>query len=425
MGKNIIAAAFDFCDDFCQISTFDGIGKEPKSVSTIYNDKRYLIPSVIWIDELSEQMMFGDEAVRCAEKGNGIKVTDIVSALDKEEETEIEDKKYNSKQLFSKYVSYLFKVLYDNTKSVRPEYVAVTFENAVDRKMMDIIVDVMKENDISEDNLCVQTHTESFMYYVISQSSDIWSNDVALFDFGENYFKYRRMYIDKTRLPSIVRCEEQNLTELIPYEFLDNEDGKIMADDTLCRYVQEHFKEHIVSAAFITGSGFYKEWAEKSMGVICNKRRVFKGYNLFVKGACYAAMEKAGRVKYEHIKIMCGQRTDMTVSLVVGNDDNEKYVVMSEEGTNWYEAGAYTEVIVDGTDMLKFRVDSVSENIRKVYGIALDEFPDRPPRTTRLGISVKYNSPQECVIRVVDKGFGEFFKSSGKVIEEVISKEWR
>ena len=144
-----------------------------------------------------------------------------------------------------------------------------------------------------------------------------------------------------------------------------------------------------------------------------------------LKTSTDAAMEKAGRVKYEHIKIMCGQRTDMTVSLVVGNDDNEKYVVMSEEGTNWYEAGAYTEVIVDGADMLKFRVDSVSENIRKVYGIALDEFPDRPPRTTRLGISVKYNSPQECVIRVVDKGFGEFFKSSGKVIEEVISKEWR
>ena len=45
----------------------------------------------------------------------------------------------------------------------------------------------MKDNNVKEDKLCVQTHTESFMYYVLSQSKDIWANDVALFDFSENY----------------------------------------------------------------------------------------------------------------------------------------------------------------------------------------------------------------------------------------------
>ena len=418
MGKNIIAAAFDFCDDFCQISTFDGISQEPQSVSTIYNDKRYLIPAVIWVDDANGQMIFGDEAVRRSEKGIGTKVTSLISAVKNEDKFLISDKEYSGEELFGKYVGYLFKVLMENVKSNRPEYVAITLEEPADRKFMDILLRIMKDNNVEEDKLCVQTHTESFMYYVLSQSKDIWANDVALFDFSENYFKYRRMYIDKTKTPAIVRCEEEDLTESVPYEFLDNEAGKAMADETLQKFVEEHFREHIISAAFLTGSGFYKEWAEKSMALICSRRRVFKGYNLFVKGACYAAMEKAGRVRYDRIRIMCGQRTEITVSLVAGTEEDEKKIVMSEEGTNWYEAGAYTEVIVDGADMLKFQVDSVSKSIRKMYGISLEEFPKRPPRTTRLGIAVRYDEPHKCVITVEDKGFGELFKSSGKIIEE-------
>lgn len=423
MGKNIVAAAIDLSDDFSQVSIYDGKNIEPQSVSTIYNDKRYLIPSVIWINDVNGQMFFGDEAVRRNEKGNGVKVSRLVTSFDNEEKVEVGEKEYTSEELLSKYIEFLIEIIRANGKNSVPQYIAVTLENPADSRMMELVFEVMKRNRINKQNVSIQTHTESFMYYVVSQSNDIWAKDVALFDFNEYYFKYRRMYVDRTKTQNVVRCEETELTYKIPYECLDEENGKAIADETLASFVQGQFGSHNVSAAFLTGSGFYKEWAEKTMPIICNRRRVFKGYNLFVKGACYAAMEKAGRIKYDNVYIMSSQRTGYSVALLAGETDKEKPITLSHEGVNWYEAGAYTECILDDVEMIKFQVDSVADGTRKIYGISLEDFPERPPRTTRVGVRVKYLKPQECTISIIDKGFGDLFKSSGIVIEEKIISE--
>ena len=47
----------------------------------------------------------------------------------------------------------------------------------------------------------------------------------------------------------------------------------------------------------------------------------------------------------------------------------------------------------------------------------LPGLPQRPNRTTRLSISLRYISAEECCITVKDLGFGEIYKSSEKVWE--------
>ncbi|MGYP000098079688 len=46
--------------------------------------------------------------------------------------------------------------------------------------------------------------------------------------------------------------------------------------------------------------------------------------------------------------------------------------------------------------------------------MALPGLPERPERTTRLGVNLQYTSQDECRVTVKDLGFGEMFPSSGK-----------
>ena len=52
--------------------------------------------------------------------------------------------------------------------------------------------------------------------------------------------------------------------------------------------------------------------------------------------------------------------------------------------------------------------------------MALDGLPERPNRTTRLALTLKYVSPKECEVTVRDLGFGEMYPFSGKVWKELV-----
>ena len=45
----------------------------------------------------------------------------------------------------------------------------------------------------------------------------------------------------------------------------------------------------MVTTIYVTGKGFDQRWATDALKELCNGRRVFRGQNLFNKGAAYAA----------------------------------------------------------------------------------------------------------------------------------------
>ena len=66
------------------------------------------------------------------------------------------------------------------------------------------------------------------------------------------------------------------------------------------------------------------------------------------------------------------------------------------------------------TKELVFIVDTMGEAKEKRIAMALPGLPERPERTTRLGVNLQYTSQDECRVTVKDLGFGEMFPSSGK-----------
>ena len=55
--------------------------------------------------------------------------------------------------------------------------------------------------------------------------------------------------------------------------------------------MDEELNEHVISAVYFSGEGFYSGDWKNTLKKTCNNRRVFKGNNLIVKGAVYGAKE--------------------------------------------------------------------------------------------------------------------------------------
>ena len=107
---------------------------------------------------------------------------------------------------------------------------------------------------------------------------------LCIFDFNGEHFFYKRLSPVRGKKEKIIEVSDMDLSGIISMDMLYDNDSRQRADNTLCDFIIEEFRKHITSAVFLTGVGFYKDWAANSLAEMCNiKRRVFKGYNLYVQ----------------------------------------------------------------------------------------------------------------------------------------------
>ena len=98
----------------------------------------------------------------------------------------------------------------------------------------------------------------------------------------------------------------------------------------------------------------------------------------------------------------------------------KKKLVLAAEGGNWYETKSMVDVILDDMDSLFLTVTKHGEKEGRMVEIPLHEFPKRPNRTTRISVILTFTSERDVTVRVVDRGFGEFFPSENAMIKREI-----
>ena len=261
----------------------------------------------------------------------------------------------------------------------------------------------------------LQDYGESFYYYILSQRRETWNRSVAWYAFTPKSVSFRKMTLDGSSKPVVVKLEEPVETEL-------PEEGE-KRDSEFCKFVQKTLGKDLFSSIQITGEGFSQDWAVQSVKILCfQKRRVFYGNNLFAKGACAAGKEKL------EDKVLKGYRflSDSLVMADVGMEmrvmGSPAYYPLIENGNNWYDCHASCELILDNTEELVFIISTFDRPEKRRVGMMLPGIPHRPNKTTRLSLELHYVSQKECRVTVRDLGFGEMFPSSGKVWTETV--EW-
>ena len=81
------------------------------------------------------------------------------------------------------------------------------------------------------------------------------------------------------------------------------------------------------------------------------------------------------------------------------------------------------EILLDEGKELVLYARSMRGGETSSYTIVLKGLPERPVKTTRLRISLAYQSAKVCKVTVKDMGFGEFFPSSGLIWESMLDME--
>ena len=406
MSKVIHAAGIDLTDEYAQISYILSGETEPVSLTINPEDKSYLIPASLYYRKENDTWYVGDEAVFNSE-------TDKKAAYIFDR-----DVKYDNEKM-TKYLELLIKLLKE-TLDANIEGVICVSEEDCDLESTGCIYSAMKNLGYDDEGMRVINHDEAFIYYTINQKKELWVNDVLLFDFTKKHFKYRRFHEAKGRTPAVITVSCEDYSDDIYYKLIDTELGRLKADKLFTDIAIRELKSHIVCTTFLTGSGFYRAWGEEAIHEMCERRKVFKGYNLYVKGACFAALKKYDNTMQKKHIFQCKGRTIADVGLLISNQGKNMVIALSQSGTNWYEAGAEAECIIDNAEGINLVIVTAKDGKSYDKFISLKDFPERPNKTTRVKITLGYKNDTDFEVIVKDMGFGELFKASGMTVRETV-----
>lgn len=402
----------DIGKEYTQICYYDRKAEEARSLSMKVGASQYEAPGCICYRSVQKDYCVGLEAEYFAREKGGIMVGNIYDICRKEEAVQVAGEERKPAELFSHFLREILKFLgiQDIVKNTKCLCITSPELNAVQVRSYQ---EACSLAGFPEEKYMLMDYGESFYYYALGQKRETWNRSVGWYAFSGDTVDFRKLTINGASRPVLVKLEDPVSTKLDP----ENE----IRDVEFCRFVSKTLGKELFSSVQITGKGFDQQWAQQSVKILCHQgRKVFYGNNLFAKGACIAVKDRLEDRKLKGYRYL----SDSLVVADVGMDmrvmGSPAYYPLIEGGSNWYECSAGCELILDDTKELVFTVSLPDETEKKRVAMALDGLPERPNRTTRLALTLKYVSPKECEVTVRDLGFGEMYPSSGKVWKELV-----
>lgn len=289
----------------------------------------------------------------------------------------------------------------------------VTARN-VTQEFAQIIYEALEKIGIGKERAFVAGYKQSFLYYVLYQKKDIWVHDVGLFDYYNRHLTYYQMHVDSAKKPKLVGVNEKDYSDAI--EFPDSDDGYQASVIENIIYGAVH--KQLLSTLFMTGDGFEGSWADAVFRKLCIGRRLFKGQNLYVSGACFAAREIAETPRLENYLLLDDEMIKNQVWIKAYADAGEQEIVLAKAGTPWYLVDEEVDIIPDGDNEILLMVRNVFHQGEKQFLLDLEPVLTRVDRHCRIGMRIRFSSPDTCVVTLKDKGFGEFFPTSHRIWEK-------
>lgn len=381
MSRTIIGLDLD--REFSQISFYSERNMEPETVSITENKDKYLIPTPEDLFKLTEEAM---------ELG-------IMSLAN----------------FLKTCISFV-----RSAKDMQQVYMMVTMKE-VREPWIEAVKNACEMLGMERDHVWLQTHRESFFCYTLNQKRDLWSHQVALFEYEESSISAYMLNVDYGTKPALVTVTPGEVLRLGTQNYLSEEEWNEKRDMKFLELIRQTFAGANVSSTFLIGDSFDKTWAVSSLSFLCRKRHVFQGRNLYTKGACYGACHKLGLGnKLDGFLYRSEDMVESNLSMQMEIRGKSSSYMMIGAGVNWFDAQHTCEFILDETDEVVLYSKSMLGGPVSSYTIELKNLPKRPGRTTRLQLKAAFTAADKCRITIRDLGFGDFFKPSGRVWESTL-----
>ncbi|MDW2799016.1 DUF5716 family protein [Clostridium boliviensis] len=397
----------DLCDAYTRICCHD-------------RDKSWSIPTVICKKKDEEAWYIGEEAYAYTLVGEGIIVDKLIKMVRKDGTATLGGTKYEGLDLLKLFLKKIIKLPMEEFFCEEIKQLVITMQK-VDTKLMDALMYCADALGIDRERVHIISHTESFVYYVLSQKKEVWGNQVGVFDLSEDSFHYHELKVQRGLRKMMVVAEHEALEESFNLDILDTPSGGKLADKILCSCVDRLMQKKLFSSVFLTGKGFERhDWAKDSMKMLCSRRKVYMEPELFARGAAFKGMDYLQDNSAYPFICICEGHLHSTISLRVLHKERESQLIVAAAGDSWYEAKSSVDLIVDKQDYVEFLVTPMDPKQKRLVKIPLEGFPNRPDRTTRLGISFGFLDEKTMAVVLKDKGFGELFPATDAVIRQEV-----
>lgn len=414
-----LLVGFDFCNDFSQISCYSRKSFEPESICYTDDDTKYMIPTVLGVRKDTKEWLFGEEAIAKAKLDQAVLIDQFVDRICRSEEFYVFDVKVAPETILEKFFRKclsLLKRYYPNDMVAK---LVVTIP-VLDMNLIKLIYKALEALSLEKDRVSIQSHSQSAVNFAMSQSRDLWMNDVGIFDFEDRGLQYYQIKIDRKHVPMMITVKHKDLSDTLSFDLLEDLNDRESLSYIFENLAKSVLYKQLVTTLYMTGKGFEGSWADEVFKHLCAGRRVFKGQNLYTKGACYYARQLSGEGKTEEFIYLTEEMVASSIGITVYKDAHLSEYTLVNAGTLWYEANCQVQLIVDDMDEIVISVQDLYSKEVHNHSISLESLEKRPPKMTRIDLRITFDDPNTCVVTVKDMGFGEYFPSTNQVLEQTI-----
>lgn len=397
MGERTLLLGYDLCDTRTQLAVYNRERMEPELIGQTDEN-----PDAIYDTAISLE---GKEPIR-----------DFLGKIRRGEDIVVEGKVSNPVNVLAYYFRKTLSATRRQFPSETIKQLVVTVPDQ-SAEYVKLIYDALEKLNIGRDRAAVISHKQSFLYYTLYQKKELWVNDVGLFDYEGKKLRYYQMKLDRRKNPVLAGAVERDLSDAIS---VAEESGQ-RKDMVFENIVQGVIHKQILSTLYMTGNGFDGDWSDGVLKRLCVGRRLFRGGNLYVSGACYAARELGESAKLENYMLLDEDMIHCHIILPVYKDAKEQEYPLARAGTPWYQVDKTVDVIPDNENEISFQIKNIFTNEEKSFMIDLNPVAGKTDRRCRLSVRIRFADVKTCVLTIKDRGFGEIFPTSNRIWEKTLT----
>ncbi|MDO5409015.1 MAG: DUF5716 family protein [Lachnospiraceae bacterium] len=407
----------DFSDLGCSLSSFN---PETRMVQVMPDENGEIwIPSFLSLNEESGQWKIGKEAQEDQGQPGCLVLKNLPSLLRSGKTLELNGECYTAEKLAGEFLN---KLLWEAQKrSGTPELVsvAICLEN-VSAAEAEKLSRICSELELDLQKVHIINRQESFMYYLMSQKREIWSNVSYLFDYGEDGLFCYELDVLKGMRPVTAQAHREKVQDAPPAA-VTAEGGEFAeaADQWFCMLADRKLTGRIVSSVVLCGSGFSDlSWAKQFIRRIYTQksRKVYQVEAFYGMGAAFAAYHLAEEHRYFPYICICEGRISTTISIFVEEKETSEQLILIREGTSCYEARASIDLNLIEQKTLDLYVKNTGAPESYKLPLDLSSLMEDGRERTKVRLSIAFSKEDTMMVRVEDLGFGEIYPATEQVI---------
>ncbi|MBR3402196.1 MAG: hypothetical protein IKG67_08140 [Parasporobacterium sp.] len=416
-----LTIGIDYTDQYCQACYYSERHGRPESVSGGTDVLRYLIPSVLCLDQNNFEWVIGNAALRIEEQERVLTFRDLLKHARENDTVFTGEREYTYVQLLAAFFGQLLEFIRIRTSVMTVESITVTMKQT-DRLTKDILEQAFGILQIPASCIKLLSASESFGYYILNEDPGLWQDGALVFDFSSEGFFVKQLHVQFHKDQPVICVNDYDFSADFSVDSLASEVLRNQMDLKISNLYLDLISKGENASVYFTGEGFDEQWFLATLNSISGNRRAFKGNNIYVKGACIAGHLRSEGI-VQGFPIICRGRTRADIYLQAWDNGKLSDILLSPAATDWYDAGYEGDFILEEEEKVLFRIVSIMTGAVASVELDLSAFPKRPSKATRIRIRICYSGEYDCEISIQDKGFGDFFPDSGARVSRRINLE--